>query len=95
MKIKAIQVLGSGCPTCKQLLETTKKVVKELNIRVEVEYITDVSKIVEAGIMASPALTINGRPVLIGRGINEKDVKNVLQNNMKKNIAGCAGDSNC
>jgi len=78
-----IQILGSGCPTCKRLLETTKKIVQELKIETEVEYITDVAKIVEMGVMASPVLAIDGKPVLIGGGHSEDEIKNVLQNNLK------------
>ena len=83
MTIKSIQVLGSGCPTCKQLLEITKKVVQELKIDTEVEYITDVTKMIEMGVMTSPVLAINGKPVLTGGGKSEEDVKKVLQNNIK------------
>jgi len=36
-----IQVLGSGCPTCKKLFELTKQAVKKLGLEIEVEYITD------------------------------------------------------
>ncbi|MCX6816384.1 MAG: thioredoxin family protein [Candidatus Beckwithbacteria bacterium] len=61
-----IQVLGSGCPTCKKLYELTQEAVKQLNLKEKVEYITDVSKIIEMGVMSSPVLTIDGRPVLVG-----------------------------
>ena len=61
-----IQVLGSGCPTCKKLYELTQKAVKELNLTDEVEYITDVSKIIEMGIMSSPVLAVNGKAVMTG-----------------------------
>ena len=61
-KITSIQVLGSGCPTCKQLLETVKKIAGELKIDVPVEYISDVTKMIEMGVMQSPVLAINGQP---------------------------------
>ncbi|HAM88478.1 MAG: Redox-active disulfide protein 2 [Candidatus Falkowbacteria bacterium GW2011_GWC2_38_22] len=77
-KIKSIQVLGSGCPTCKQLYETTKKIAAELKIDTEVEYITDVTKMIEMGVMTSPVLAINGKPVLTGGGHGEDDVRDVL-----------------
>jgi len=85
MKIKSIQVLGSGCPTCKQLYEATKKVAEELKINVIVEYITDVAKMIEMGVMASPVLAVNGKPVLIGGGHGEADIKNALEKNITKN----------
>jgi len=61
-----IQVLGSGCPTCKKLFELTKQSVEELDLKIEVEYITDIQKIVEMGVMSSPVLAINGKPVISG-----------------------------
>jgi small redox-active disulfide protein 2 len=65
-KTMQIQVLGSGCPTCKKLFELTKKAVEELELKTEVEYITDIQKIIEMGIMSSPVLAINGKPIITG-----------------------------
>jgi hypothetical protein len=48
-----IQVLGSGCTKCKSLYEMTLLLVRELNLDAKVEYITDVSKIIEMGVMTS------------------------------------------
>ena len=65
-KTMQIQVLGSGCPSCKKLFELTKKAVEELALKTEVEYITDIQKIVEMGVMSSPVLAVNGKPILTG-----------------------------
>jgi len=65
-KTMKIQVLGSGCPSCKKLFELTKKAAEELKLKTEVEYITDIQKIVEMGVMSSPVLAINGKPILTG-----------------------------
>ena len=61
-----IQVLGSGCTTCKKLFELTKQATKELSISDEVEYVTDVQQILNMGLMSSPVLAINGKPALVG-----------------------------
>ena len=73
-----IQVLGSGCSTCKNLYELTKTVVSELGIDAEVEYSNDISKIIELGVMESPVMTINGKIALLGSGSLEK-IKEVIQ----------------
>ena len=73
-----IQVLGSGCATCKNLYELTKKAVSELNISADVEYSTDISKIIEMGVTSSPVLAVDGKPVMIGAGNIDK-IKSVLQ----------------
>jgi small redox-active disulfide protein 2 len=70
-----IQVLGAGCASCKKLHEIASEIVKDLKLGVEVDYITDVSKIVEMGIMQSPVLTVNGKPVMIGFIPNKEKIK--------------------
>lgn len=73
-----IQVLGSGCPTCKKLFEITKRAVQELNLNAEVQYITDVRKIVEMGLMQSPVLAVNGKPVAAGYIPNLEKIKALI-----------------
>jgi small redox-active disulfide protein 2 len=64
-----IQVLGSGCPTCKNLYEITKRAVSEMQLEAEVDYITGsdgLQKIIELGVMSSPVLTVNGHLAMTG-----------------------------
>lgn len=72
-----ISVLGSGCTTCKRLHETVIKIVKNENIDAEVEYSDDVTRIVELGLMHSPVLVINGKPIEL-RSNSEKDIAEVI-----------------
>jgi small redox-active disulfide protein 2 len=78
-KTMQIQVLGSGCPTCKKLFELTKKAVEELKLKTEVEYITDIQKIIEMGVMSSPVLAINGKPILTGFVPDIEKIKEVIK----------------
>jgi len=80
-KLMKIQVLGSGCPTCKMLYELTKQAVDELGLKTEVEYITDIQKIIEMGVMSSPVLAINGRPVISGLLPDVEKIKEVIKRN--------------
>jgi small redox-active disulfide protein 2 len=73
-----IQVLGSGCANCKKLHEITTEIIKELELDAGVDYVTDISKIVEMGIMQSPVLTVNGKPVMIGFIPNKNKIKEVI-----------------
>jgi small redox-active disulfide protein 2 len=73
-----IQVLGSGCPTCKRLYETTMEAVAQLNLSEKVEYITDISKIVEMGVMQSPVLAVDGKPVIVGSVPNVEKIKSII-----------------
>jgi small redox-active disulfide protein 2 len=74
-----IQVLGSGCPTCKKLYELTKQAAEEVGLETKVEYITDVSKIIEMGVMSSPVLAIDDKPVLLGFLPDIEKIKSILQ----------------
>lgn len=92
-----IQVFGSGCPTCKKLFEQTKEVVKDLGIDSEVEYSTDISKIVELGIMSSPVLVVDGKPVMVGSPGDKDKIKNLLSDVKTEFIdekpkCGCGGN---
>ncbi len=73
-----IQVFGSGCPTCKRLYEMTKTAVSESGLSIEVEYVTDVRKMVELGLMQSPALVINGNIAAAGRVPNISELKEMI-----------------
>ncbi len=73
-----IQVIGSGCPTCKNLYELTQTAVKELGIDAEVEYSIDISKIIELGVMESPVMAIDNKVILTGAH-NLAKIKEVLK----------------
>jgi small redox-active disulfide protein 2 len=77
-----IAVLGSGCATCKALYELTKKAVVELGLKNEVEYITDISKIIEMGVMQSPVLAINGKAVMVGFIPDVEKIKEIIKKNL-------------
>ena len=77
-----IQVLGSGCPTYKKLNDITVQAVKELGLTDSVEYLTGdkgTSKIIELGIMSSPVLTVNDKPVMVGFTSDIEKIKNLIQ----------------
>jgi len=77
-----IQVLGSGCPTCKKLHQLTMKATNELGITDKVDYITGdegTQKIVEMGLMGSPVLVVDGKPVMVGFTPDIEKIKALLQ----------------
>ena len=76
-----IQVLGSGCPTCKKLYELTKQAINEAGLKEEAEYLTGekgIEKIIEMGVMSSPVLAVDGRPVLTGFVDNIEKIKKLI-----------------
>lgn len=62
-----IEILGTGCPKCKQLEANAKKAVDELKVNAEIKKVTDISEIVNYGVMSTPALVVNGKIKSYGR----------------------------
>ena len=75
MKIK---VLGPGCPNCKILEKKTIDAVAELNLDASIEKVEDIMKIMEFGIMKTPALVIDEKVVFSGRIPSESELKKLL-----------------
>ncbi|MBR0383307.1 MAG: TM0996/MTH895 family glutaredoxin-like protein [Eubacteriaceae bacterium] len=73
-----IKVLGSGCKKCKALFEATKEAVEKKGLKDEVEYITDMEKIMGYGIMRTPALIIDDNVVSAGKVLKEKEIEKFL-----------------
>jgi small redox-active disulfide protein 2 len=73
-----IKVLGTGCAKCKKLEERTNQVVKDLGIDAQVEKVEDIYKIMQYGVMRTPALVIDGKVALSGRLPDDSELKNLL-----------------
>ncbi len=81
-----IQVLGSGCTTCKKLHEITQKAVTEMGMNEKVEYLTGsegTQAIIEMGVMQSPVLAVNGNPVMTGFTPDIEKIKKAINSGTK------------
>lgn len=72
--ICCIKVLGAGCKSCHEQYENAKKAVEELGLSVEVEYITDMEKVMAYGVMSMPALVVNEKVVSMGKVLKPAEV---------------------
>ncbi|NQT22664.1 MAG: TM0996/MTH895 family glutaredoxin-like protein [Candidatus Omnitrophica bacterium] len=70
-----IEVFGPGCPKCEQVEIVVKEALSELNIDAEVEKVKDMGKIVDAGVMMPPGLSINGKLKSSGKVPKVDEVK--------------------
>ena len=76
--ICCIKVLGAGCKSCHEQYENAKTAVKSMGLSVEVEYITDMEKVMEYGVMSMPALVVNENVVSMGKVLKAADVEKLL-----------------
>lgn len=77
-----IQVLGSGCPSCKRFFLLVQEVTTEMQLGISVEYITDIQQIISIGVLQSPVLVVNGKVVMAGLIPDKQKIKQLLQQNM-------------
>ena len=77
-QVESIKVLGSGCKSCHELYENTKEAVKNAGLSVEVEYITDMEKVMGYGVMSMPGLVVNEKVVSMGKVLKTADVEKLL-----------------
>lgn len=77
-EIRGVKVLGAGCKSCHEQYENAKKAVQALGLSVEVEYITDMQKVMEYGVMSMPAIVVNEKVVSMGKVLKAADVEKLL-----------------
>jgi len=73
-----IEVLGTGCPKCKQLEANVRKALEETGKKAEIIKVTDISKIIEYGVMSTPALVIDDNIKCYGKLPDVKEIKKWL-----------------
>jgi small redox-active disulfide protein 2 len=74
-----IQILGTGCPKCKQLAENAEAAAKELGIDFELEKVTKITDIISFGVMMTPALVVDGEVKIAGKSPDKEAIKELLK----------------
>ena len=77
--ICCIKVLGAGCKSCHEQYENAKAAVKALGLDLQVEYITDMEKVMGYGVMSMPAIVVNEQVVSMGKVLKAADVEKLLR----------------
>lgn len=62
-----IKVLGPGCARCRGTEQLVSSAVQEAGITASVEKVTDFREMMSLGVMATPAVVIDGRVMCTGR----------------------------
>ena len=73
-----VRVLGPGCPNCDKLEQMVYKVMTDERIAGDVEHVKDLNKIATYGMVATPALVINGEVKSVGRLPRESQLRQWL-----------------
>jgi len=73
-----IEILGTGCPKCKKLFENTQKALIELNLAADLTKVEDINKIMEAGVMITPAIAVDGEVKAAGKVLSVEEIKKMV-----------------
>lgn len=76
--MRTIQILGTGCPKCKQLAENAEAAAKALTIEYDLVKITEINEIMKFGVMMTPALAVDGDVKSVGKVLPVDEIKKIL-----------------
>lgn len=74
-----IEILGTGCPNCKVLEENIRKALSELGKKADVIKVTEIDKIIDYGVMSTPAIVIDGEVKSYGKVSSVEEIKEMLK----------------
>jgi small redox-active disulfide protein 2 len=75
LEMKKIEILGTGCPKCRETAKRAERAVRELGIDVEVVKVEDIQKITDYGVLLTPAVAINGEVKVAGKIPGVEEIK--------------------
>lgn len=76
---RQVKVLGAGCKKCHELNEDAQAAIAELGLEAELEYITDMDRVMGYGAMSLPALVVDGKVVSAGMVLTPAEVAAYLR----------------
>ncbi len=62
-----VKVLGTGCTKCKKLYEAVDQSIKQLGLNATLTKVEKLDEIMRFGVLATPALVVNGDVKVAGR----------------------------
>ncbi len=75
-----IEVLGTGCPKCKQTLANAEKAVKIASVDAKIVKVEKINDIMNYGVMITPALVIDGEVKIAGKIPSPEQITGWLKN---------------
>jgi len=78
-----IKVLGSGCAKCKKLYNNVETALKESSIEAGLEKVEDINKIINYGVMMTPALVIDEEVKTVGKVLSPRDIIKLISKGNK------------
>lgn len=74
-----IEVLGTGCAKCKNLLKNVEKAVQESGVKAEIIKVDSIQEIMNRGVVMTPGPFIDGEAKAMGRLPSVEEIKKLLK----------------
>jgi small redox-active disulfide protein 2 len=74
-----IEILGTGCSKCKKTEKIVREAVEEVGIKVEIEKVEDMEKIIDKGVMMTPSIIIDGEIKIVGQVPKKEDIVKLIK----------------
>jgi len=76
--MRRLQILGTGCAKCRMLADHAEQAARELGLDYTLEKVTDIDAIIAFGVVATPALVVDGDIKVAGRVPTAEAIKPLL-----------------
>jgi len=87
-----IEILGSGCPKCFETERRARQAAKLAGVAADVAHVTDLRVLAARGVLATPAIAIDGTIKLSGSVPSVPELVTLLINHMAMNQPGDVTD---
>jgi small redox-active disulfide protein 2 len=78
VSVQVIEVLGPGCPRCHETHRVVQHVVDGAKLGCVVQKTTSIDRMVELGVLSTPAIAFDGRVVLSGHIPKAEEFRKLL-----------------
>jgi len=73
------KIYGSGCAKCQALAANAEEAARTLGIAYELKKVTDVNAIIDAGVMRTPALAVDGEVRVEGKVASAQEITALIK----------------
>ena len=76
--VRTIEVLGPGCARCQETYRVVRHVVESAGLACSVVKNDSIQRMIELGVMSTPAVVVDGGVVISGRIPKAEEVRQLL-----------------
>lgn len=76
--MKTLRILGTGCPRCRALAQNVETAARQLGLAFQIEWVTDVERILAYEVYMTPALVVDDQVAVVGGVPEVEELKRLL-----------------